>query len=453
MLKKIMVILLAFVWLVALTLFLFVRYQDRITVVDGVVNTGKTPVGLRDQANEELPKKSRLLAGEFAPLRAQGKRWAHIDKRGQRYAVPKRHVSLGHVRVYKTFIFKKEHYANLLSFSQKYFLELYYASLIGFVVIALRLVMSIAIAVLNKLAKRGKKLPLTNFLMITQENLDSMVWRESHYEHDRLTREFQRKIEQVTIEQEKTLRQELTHELEISIRKQVALEFERTWIEEYRESLSKEINIEYHGKISEMESAARYMREEFEQKKKYAKILGVDLDDNEISNLVKGREFEIYCAKMFDAHPNILIKRWTPDKGIDNDIYVENNGDPDFFLETRNMDVTSYIAVECKFATPWSFRDQNSENFTWSKWDQYKRYGGFRKRENVEVLILTGVNAPASNPQQLYLAKLYDLKAMSEYHKNYKSNYISLQLAEPFKVLKSDLVDEIIECTLTLEHN
>jgi hypothetical protein len=208
------------------------------------------------------------------------------------------------------------------------------------------------------------------------------------------------------------------------------------------------LNAEYRGKIEEMEIAANKMHEEYERKKEDAKILGVDLDSSKLPALVKGRLFEIFAAKIWDADNRATIQSWTPDKGISEGIYIKSNGEPDFLLELKTQTGSSLMSIECKYRSIYKPQGNNEKRIQWIKYYQYKRYEEYQECTGRNVYMLLGVDGDPRSPDHFYLGPLLKLKDKSLFddREGFKNYYAAQEALEPFRVEALTMMDSIFSC-------
>jgi hypothetical protein len=145
---------------------------------------------------------------------------------------------------------------------------------------------------------------------------------------------------------------------------------------------------------------------------KRAKVLDIDLEDQHIENILKGRRFEIYIATLFDKH-GFEILEWTPDKGTENNLYVHQNNNPDLLLRSKGGGFK--LAVECKFCSQPFYRHPCGEPvISWSsvrKYQYYERYAN--KHKDCPVFVVVGYKGDASSPHSCFWAELQVLKHTS----------------------------------------
>lgn len=473
MFGKLMVTIFVLVWGIAVALQSFVRSQTHISVVDGVLNTSGKALGLRIKPNEDLPIVARLLPGEFAEETSRGERWVHITRGGQQYSVSMKFVAMEYVRVAGLIVVKRSTYDRVLSFGKKYYAWTFYASGIGFICIILHLLLSSRI--FSK-SLRGR-LPFTKFLVLTEERLreelrearlaESVRLGEAHTSQvstvkfdlesrhqqalKRCIRQTREECEENFTKRERLLKQDYEQALQSSIKTEIAKvkkDVKAGLIEEFMQVIEPELNIEYTGDMGKMATSVNKICAAWKEKKRLAKILGVDLDDKDINNIANGRLFELYCAHRFNRHPNIHIKRWTPDKGINEKIKVGNNGDPDFLLEISQYGQVSLVAIECKYATPWAWKKgETKDKLNWVKERHLERYMEFEEQESVSTHILVGTGVDPENPTTLHMSDLHCIKERFKFRKrkDYRNYYNALDLIEDLKIEKDAMCDLIIK--------
>lgn len=114
-----------------------------------------------------------------------------------------------------------------------------------------------------------------------------------------------------------------------------------------------------------------------------------------------GDDFEKYIAHKFDKK-FFRIKEWTGDK-YSKGIYGENSLNPDLLLEIKYPKTN--FAVECKWK-----KKVYKGGVEFSNPEQLKRYQKYAKEKNTPVFIAIGLGGEASEPEQLFVVPLNELK-------------------------------------------
>lgn len=390
----------------------------------GGINREGRKIGLRKTPDQNLPMIEWLPDGAFAPVELEGERWAFIIYKDKKYAIPKKRFNLGYTKLYDLFLVPTEKYL---------FYKNWMSRNMGWVHICS--VLSI-IACLT-LRSRKRKV-ITRQIRQQKVNINQVEENEeSHGENlsKQLSQSEYTPWTPEPIEYQESIRNEKLKE---------------GFIKELFESqrFMEARLIKFKGRIEEMEIAAEKMREEYENKKEAARILGVYLDSSQIPALVKGRLFEVFAARIWDADRRTTIQSWTPDKGINENIYIKSNGDPDFLLEldTQYESESKFMAVECKYRSIYECGDGQVIN--WIKYYQYKRYEDYQKCNGRDVYMLLGVGGDPRCPDNLYLGTLEELKRRSEYdeREKFKTLYSTTKSFEPFRVRELTMMDSVYRC-------
>ncbi len=217
-----------------------------------------------------------------------------------------------------------------------------------------------------------------------------------------------------------------------------SVEKEKKKIEaEFYEQARKEIDITYRENMNEMKKSTLILEKKYIEAKKKAKILGVDLDDSNIDGLVKGRFFELFAATIWDEDNRVHIEDWTPDKGINEKIYVKSNGNPDFLVSFQ--DLQKLVAIECKFRS--KFKEGTFTNLGSDK--SITRYKKYQIEKNVRVYILFGINGNPQHPDDLYLIPLDKIESIRIKDKYYQNMNTTKKLLRTFKINKSTLINKM----------
>ncbi len=120
-----------------------------------------------------------------------------------------------------------------------------------------------------------------------------------------------------------------------------------------------------------------------------------------------GLNFEKYIITRFSRDGNRLLD-WRGDKYIPGYGGPESSGDPDILFMTRSG--KDLFAIECKYRSHWWNNPQHGTCIEWARLDQYRRYVGFEKRRGIHVYIAIGVGGTASEPEELFIGQLGEIK-------------------------------------------
>ncbi len=391
--------------------------------VNGGVNRQGRSVGLRKNADQGLPVIAWLPDGVFAPVRAEGKRWAHIVYQNQKYAIAKKRFDLGYSRLYGLFTVPTSRY-------KRY--RVWVAGHIRWVHLG------VAFSIVSLLLARRRRNPV----ILTQipEAFTSTVRQPLVIPviPERPSTEICPPAPVPPlgavgptpgVDQKDAIKQNQIDQLYAST------------------VFLKALNIEYRGRIEEMELAAENMHREFERQKRDAKILGVDLDSSKIPGLVKGRLFEVFAANIWHADRRTTIQTWTPDKGINEGIYIQSNGDPDFLLELYTATGPRLISIECKYRSVYQKTDTSEKKIQWIKYRQYKRYEAYEASTGLKVYMLLGAGGDPRSPEHLYLGPISALSLASSFddRKDFKCFYASPEKLCPFEISAASMIDSLFD--------
>ena len=384
--------------------------------IEGGVNKEGQSVGLRERADQSLPMIEWLPDGAFAPVQFEGERWVHIVYKNQKYAIPKKRFSLGYSNLYGLLAVPTNKYQRYRVWISQHIRWFHFC-------------LTFSIPLWLVVRRKRKSLALKQ----TFKNPSILQYPRIIEPETSETRMYLPvPSESKKYDQQDDAKQKLIKELYES------------------KAFLEALNAEYEGTIEKMEIAAEKMREEFEHKKKDALILGVDLDSSQLPALVKGRLFEIFAAKLWDNDSRVTIQSWTPDKGIQEGIYIKSNEEPDFLLELKTQAgcECQLMAIECKYRSIYTDPRNDEQIISWIKYYQYKRYEEYQESTGRNVYILLGADGDPKLPKHLYFAPMSELKKKSKYDKreDFKNLYATVNLFEPFEITASEMMDSIFSC-------
>lgn len=409
-------------------------YSNHFQGVIGGVNNQTEGIGLRKIADQNFPVIEWLPAGAFAPVQYEGTRWAHIIYNNEKYALPKKHFSLGYTKIYGSFIVTTP----LLKLYNKLLSDNIIFSHLGMLISTIYLFFFYLKYLINSKNPRHKVFPKTIRKPYVSQYLPTeTICIPSAKVPDNTAISFGAKSNIA----QRNLKDTAPPD---ALKKEISqLYRSKTFLEA--------LNVEYRGAIEEMENAANQIHIEFNDKKEKAKILGVDLDSSKLSGLVKGRLFEIFSARIWDADKRATIIAWTPDKGINEGIYVKSNGDPDFLVELKTNAGPRKIAIECKYRSLYTHEASKKETILWINYSQYKRYIKYEDSSGVTVFLLTGINGDPKSPDHVLLAPISKIRKHSIYReielkkkKRFKGFVASQSELEAFEIQPSSLIAAIL---------
>lgn len=379
--------------------------------IEGGVNKEGRSVGLRKSADQSLPMIEWLPDGAFASVQFEGERWVYIVYKNQKYAIPKKRFSLGYSNLYGLLTVPTNKYQRYNDRITRH---------IDWFHVCLIFSMFLWLIVRRKRNSEAVKQTIRNTPTVQPT---PSVELERRRPEIYLPAPVASQIDQ----QKDDIKRNLIKELLKS------------------KAFYEALNAKYRGEIEEMEIAANKMREEYEKKKESAKILGVDLDNSQLPALVKGRLFEIFAAKIWDADNCTTIQSWTPDKGIQEGIYIKSNGEPDFLLELQTHAEPQLMSIECKYRSIYTPQDTVEKRIQWIKYYQFKRYEEYEEATERKVYILLGADGDPRSPDYLYLAPLSKLKKRSLFddREDFKNYYASPEALAPFRVTDLTMMDTL----------
>lgn len=139
----------------------------------------------------------------------------------------------------------------------------------------------------------------------------------------------------------------------------------------------------------------------------------------------KGKRFEEYVVRKFQAEKFYNLKEWRGDKYVDG-IYPESNKYPDLELEFTMKDIKRRFAIECKYRS--YLNDDGCVQFAYP--DQLQRYKNFEAENRIPVYILLGLEGKPEYPAHLFLipvAAIHDVflteDELHAYHKDINTQF------------------------------
>jgi hypothetical protein len=176
------------------------------------------------------------------------------------------------------------------------------------------------------------------------------------------------------------------------------------------QAIAQKKNLNYDGIIADLEDKL--------------KTNGIEAEAQLIDrNKKNGDEFEKFVAQKFDKRL-FKIKEWTGDKYV-NGVYAENTLHPDMLLQFELKGISKSFAVECKWR-----KELYKNGVEFAKPDQLKRYKKYEAEKRIPVFIAIGVKGKASDPENLFIVPLkevkttfLDLDTLKKYEKNKVKNF------------------------------
>lgn len=122
---------------------------------------------------------------------------------------------------------------------------------------------------------------------------------------------------------------------------------------------------------------------------------------------LSGLEFEKYIITRFSKDANRLLD-WRGDKYIAGYGGPESSRDPDVLFSTRSE--RDKFAIECKFRSNWWYNPHHGPCIEWAREDQLDRYWHYENRRGIPVYIAIGVGGSPSDPAELFIGRLAEIK-------------------------------------------
>jgi len=360
-------------------------------------------IKLRAKADSSLPPVDYLHKNQYAVINAQARRWVYVDWGGQVLVVSKKAFEVGYYRFYKHFIVE----------SEKYTIGKF--SLLGFFIILT--VFSIKSKSSSHTENRQEK---------QQEKQNNQQYPD--------TRQARPDKNPDVIDRDTKKLQEIQQHFYEQAKQEIA-------------RVQKELTATYTSKIDEMEQTISVLKQEFNVAQHIASTFEIDLTDSEIDTLVKGREFELFAAKLWQADAQTKIEEWRSDKGVKQDIFVISHGYPDFVITLKSASEEKQVAVECKYRSAFQPNRKGQDTYvSWASFKNTNNYRKFKNEMNMEVYILLGIGGLALTPEHLYLAKLESItddKVTFEHVKLKQTWSTTKNKIKPFSVEPDQVVQEI----------
>ena len=137
------------------------------------------------------------------------------------------------------------------------------------------------------------------------------------------------------IEQQKVVHEEVIHEQKKAL-----------------EELIKSTEIQYQPQIKDMQVNIDKLAGHITFLKERARVFDVNFDDDTFSNILKGRQFEVFVASVFVKKYGYKVIEWSPDKGFNAGIFSESNLHSDLLIQDKHG---CLFAVECKYRGDYYF--------------------------------------------------------------------------------------------------
>jgi hypothetical protein len=405
----------------------------------GGINPYSHAVSLRKTPNLSSTVISKLKPKNFSELKESESKWIHYYTLKNNLYVRKKDFTLGYAKILDSYIIKEK----ILSSYRK---DIYY--LLPFIIFILGIWFFILIAFwIFRRKPKSKKIEAENTVIE-----EKIIIKEIPIYDEKLTQDHQRlkhsymtlqnelkESKKINIENNKTLAVTTKKLLEAKKIKNLK-EIE----EKFYKKAKKEIEAVYKNDIHEMEIHVSNLVKKYNEAKENALILGVDIEDSKIANLVKGRLFEIFSARIWNDSYRTVIKDWTPDKGFKEGIYIESNGNPDFVIHIKEKNIN--ISVECKYRSKFTVTNFNKQKiFTnLDKNKKIERYKNYQQKSGIKVYILLGIEGVPENPKYLYLVPLDELDNTKINYSEFDNFMTTKNRLEPYRIYANTLIDKLI---------
>jgi hypothetical protein len=391
----------------------------------GGINPYSHAVSLRKTPNLSSTVISKLKPKNFSELKEHKSKWIHYYTLKNNSYVRKKDFTLDYTKILDSYI-----------------KDIYY--LLPFIIFILGIwfVILIAFGIFRRKPK-SKKIETEKILIE-----EKIIIKEIPIYDEKLTQDHQKlKHHYVTLEEE------LKESKKINIENNKTLEVAKKLLEEkktkdlkdieekFYKKAKKEIEAVYKNDIHEMEIHVSNLVKKYNEAKEKALILGVDIEDSKITNLVKGRLFEIFSARIWNNDYRTIIKDWTPDKGFNEGIYVESNGNPDFIVHLKEKNTS--VSVECKYRSKFTTTKFSKHKiFTnFDKNEKIERYKKYQQKYGIKVYILLGIEGMPENPKYLYLVPLDELDNTKIKYSAFNNFMTTKNKLEPYKINANTLID------------
>lgn len=116
-----------------------------------------------------------------------------------------------------------------------------------------------------------------------------------------------------------------------------------------------------------------------------------------------GYEFEKVVVDLFPKN-YYKIKHWSSDKISNNRVSADSSQYPDLLIELNYKEVKESFAVECKYRS-----SLTSDGFVFEE-RQLNNYRTFEKENKTNVFVAIGIAGSPSDPRDLYVIPLSDIK-------------------------------------------
>ncbi len=385
------------------------------------MNNKNVPINLRNSPDMNASVVASLGSGVFAVITHLGERWIYIQQNNQRRVVHKNVFTTGYSRLFKKWKIKTDKLEQYTQLSKKLLP----------VFITFNVIIWLLYLVLRSHYKRKRLKNSTHATRVGPRNHVA----EINPEHSQ-NRQF------VAHDKPRLVRTKpnISSKQRNDYQKKIEAEFYRR--------IENEIDARYQNDIEQIRQSNVFLEQQYQETKRKAELFGIDLEDSKIDSLIKGRQFELFTAGIFDADDRTTIEDWTSDKGIKDGLFVKSNSNPDFTVSINQDGVKTNVAVECKFRSRFDPNKEGIPTFiTFDTKVKMERYRNYQKNKQIPVYILLGVEGTANNPGKLFIVSIEDALFIKYDHLKYKKPQYATTKAKlkPYEASSNILVKSLLE--------
>lgn len=165
--------------------------------------------------------------------------------------------------------------------------------------------------------------------------------------------------------------------------------------------------------LSDLQDSYNLLEGRFKQVVDEAKLFDFPYENKFYESLLKGRKYELRVAKSFYFNGGKILE-WTPDKGFDQNMYVESNNNPDLVMQFGS----NVFAVECKYRGYFfeirKAKYKYDDEISWATQFSVNHYSQFSLDRNMPVFLALGFLGDPNRPSNEYLVRLNNMLGISE---------------------------------------
>lgn len=376
-----------------------------------ITNTSNQPIDIyseRDPFGTSIGKLSATETAQFLYAGKNGQYWYGM-KDNQKFAIKSSDKALS-LRLFDTYM--------PLSFFAWLILTLFIAPMLWLGAIKVMPGMRILLKGGDEVARLQAENHLLRERVKTLQNDNNNL----HYKAINKEQEASRLDQKRAQAERKARRYEQAHQSKANETVELIRSFrekEMQWLEQVDKESEKRTNV----RIQDMQASYDRLNNRFNALQadhnrilEHGIVFDIDFKSDKYEGILKGRQFEIYFAKLLTKNCDIEILEWTSDKGTQNNLTVASNNNPDFLFRYDNR---IDFAVECKYRSK-LFGDYNinKERIDWTNIRQVEHYVNYGKNHSVPVFVAIGLEGQATQPKQTFLIPLDQLTELSyEYSK------------------------------------